>query len=430
MRSGYATVDGGRPLELLAFLARYAGAGRPPLGRAAAFAQARGQARAGFAAHCEVGQRLGARLGLPEAAQAALGFVFERWDGKGYPNGARGEAIPLAARIVHVARDAVVLRQHDAPDAVRAEIARRAGGAYDPRLAALLTAELLDAAAAATWDTLLADDAAPRGRLAADAARSPFPALDDALGAVADFADLKSPATLGHSRRVAELAEAAAWRLGLGAAGAAEVRRAALVHDLGRVAVSNAIWDKPGPLTDAEWERVRLHPYFTARALSRLPVLAALGELAAAHHERVGGGGYHRGVDAARLPLAARIIAAADAYAAMTEPRAHRAALAPAAAVDALRAAALDQEAAEAVLAAAGQRAKPVRRALPAGLSAREAEVLVLVARGHANKAIAGRLGISAKTVGHHVGHVYAKIGVSTRAAAALFAVEQRLIEP
>jgi DNA-binding CsgD family transcriptional regulator len=210
------------------------------------------------------------------------------------------------------------------------------------------------------------------------------------------------------------------------------VRHAALLHDLGRVGISNAIWDKPGPLDAAEWERVRLHPYYTERALARAPALAELGELGGAHHERLDGSGYHRRLRAESLPTSARLIAAADVYHALTEDRPYRAAFSgeSAAAVlrEEVRGGRLDAQAAEAVLEAAGHRAAPGRRAWPAGLTDREVEVLRALARGGSNKAIAQALGLSPKTVGHHVAHVYTKAGVSTRAAATLFAMEHDLL--
>jgi HD-GYP domain-containing protein (c-di-GMP phosphodiesterase class II) len=425
VRSGYATVDGGRPLEVMAFLRDYAGAGQQPLRRVFSFARAVAagpkQARRGFAAHCEVASRLAERLGLPLGVQHALGFVFERWDGKGFPNGAAGEAIPQVARILHIARDGVLFMRMDGAQAAQGVLAARSGGAYEPALVELVSDELLAGVEAATWAGVLALEPGRSGVLDGNA-------LDGACAALADFSDLKSPCTLGHSHRVAELAEAAAWRLSLDEAEVARVRRAALLQDLGRVAVSNSVWDKLGPLSEAEWERVRLHPYFTERALSRSPGLARLGEIGAAHHERVGGGGYHRGVDASQLPIAARVLAAADAYAAMTEDRPYRPALAPNAAAAQLRTAAFDPEVVEAILAAEGHRGAPLRPELPAGLSPREAQVLAHVAHGLTNKQIASRLGISPKTAGHHVGHIYAKIGVSTRAGAALFAVEHGLL--
>ena len=434
-RAAYTLIDSGRPREMLGFAVERVGAGAPPGRRALAVAAglAVGRRRAGraFAMHCEVAARLARRIGAEDRVGGALAFVFERWDGRGLPAGAKGEAIPRPARVLHVARDAAALAAEHGPANGVAEIARRAGGAYDPALAELVVAHggvwLAELDAPDLWRTVLAAEPAGGEPLADDA-------LDAACRAVADFSDLKSPWTYGHSRGVSELAEAAAWRLGLDADRVAQLRRAALVHDLGRVAVSNAIWDKPGALTEGESERVRMHPYFTERALARAPGLARLGELGASHHERLDGSGYHRRAVAAQLGVGERLLAAADGYGAMTEARPHRPARAPAAAAGELRAAVragrLDGEASEAVLAAAGQAGRPPRAAWPASLTDREVEVLRLLAGGLSNKGIAVRLNVSPKTVGHHVGHVYAKAGVASRAAATLFALEHGILRP
>jgi DNA-binding CsgD family transcriptional regulator len=205
--------------------------------------------------------------------------------------------------------------------------------------------------------------------------------------------------------------------------------RAALVADLGAVGVPSGVWERAGPLGTDEHERVRLHPYLSERVLCRCTGLAPEAALAGAHHERLDGSGYHRGSTAPQLPSAARLLAAADVWTALRQDRPHRPAHAPARARDVLwaevTAGRLDATAAEAVLSCGGQAAHR-RSPRPAGLSDREGEVLRLVARGHSNRAVAAQLSISAKTVGHHVGHIYAKIGVSTRPAAALFAMEQR----
>jgi putative nucleotidyltransferase with HDIG domain len=244
--------------------------------------------------------------------------------------------------------------------------------------------------------------------------------------------DLKLPFTRGHSSGVAALAEAAARGLGLAEADAVAVRRAGLLHDLGRVAVPNGVWEKPGPLTHGEWEQVRLHPYHSERILACSPVLAPLAPLAGMHHERQDGSGYHRQAAGAMVPLGARLLAAADAYHAMTEVRPHRPALDPAAAAERVRAEAaagrLDPDAAGAVLLAAGHARSAPRRAWPAGLSDREVEVLRLIARGASYRAVARDLSISPKTAEHHIGHIYDKIGVSSRAAAAMFAMEHDLL--
>jgi HD-GYP domain-containing protein (c-di-GMP phosphodiesterase class II) len=205
-----------------------------------------------------------------------------------------------------------------------------------------------------------------------------------------------------------------------------------MLHDVGRTAISGGIWAKPGPLTEREWERVRMHSYYTERVLARPATLARLGTIAALHHERLDGSGYHRGSRADLLSPAARILAAADVYHAMTETRPHRPALSPENAAEELqrevRAGRLDSEAARAVLAAAGHRVHKVRHESVAGLSEREVEVLRLIARGHSMKEVAQLLIISQKTVDHHIQHIYTKIGVSTRAAATLFAMQHDLL--
>jgi DNA-binding CsgD family transcriptional regulator len=210
------------------------------------------------------------------------------------------------------------------------------------------------------------------------------------------------------------------------------VERAALVHDLGAIGVSAGVWDKPGPLSAADKERVRMHPYLTERTLARPPRLAEIGGLAAQHHERIDGSGYPHGVRGDALSLPARVIAAADAYHAMCEDRPNRAAFSTPDAAGALRnevaAGRLDGDAVNAVLAAAGHRVRR-RPALPGGLTRREAEILVLMARGLSNKEMAERLSVSVRTVRSHVEHVYAKIGVSARGAAAMFAMRHGLVD-
>jgi HD-GYP domain-containing protein (c-di-GMP phosphodiesterase class II) len=394
-----------------------------PVGFARAAAAGRGLARRGLVGHCEVAGRLAERLGLGKGVHDALWHVFERWDGKGFPRNVAGVEIPVVARVLHVARDAVVLERACGADEALAAIRERAGSAYDPQVAAATALpEALEADEDAWADALALG---PPGLLRADE-------LDAACAVAGDFADMKSRWLLGHSQAVAELAEAAVWRLGLGSEEVGVVRRAALLADLGRVAISSAIWDKPGKLGDAAWEQVRQHPYFTERALARCEGLGAEAAVAARHQERLDGSGYHRGCGSADLDAAARVVAAADAFCAMTEDRPHRAALAPDAAAEQLnagvRAGAYDAAAVDAVLSAAGQRGERAPVSLPAGLTAREAQVLRLIARGATNRVAAAELELSPKTVGHHVSRIYAKLGVSTRAAAALFAREHGLL--
>lgn len=276
------------------------------------------------------------------------------------------------------------------------------------------------------WEQVLALEPGERIRLSAER-------FDRACEAIADFTDLKSPYTLGHSHGVARLAASAASRCNLPQADIELIQRAALVHDIGRIGISAGIWTRPGPLTAREWEQVRLHPYYTERVLARPGILNRLGTLAGYHHERLDGSGYHRGVTAPNLSPAARILAAADVYQAMTEPRPHRPARSAEEAAAEIRrevsSGRLDGEVVDAVLAAAGHRVSRRPSELAAGLSQREVEVLRLLARGKSMKEIAGRLFISPKTVDNHIQHIYAKTGVTTRAGATLFAIEQNLLD-
>jgi HD-GYP domain-containing protein (c-di-GMP phosphodiesterase class II) len=380
-----------------------------------------------FSGHCEVAQRLAQRLGFGESLVHALGQLYERWDGRGLPRGLRGDAIAPAVLLVTLAQDAVIFLGLAGPEAAAEMVRGRRGGAYDPRHADHFCANVAELTHGLgedpSWELVLASE--PGGRRELSEAE-----LDVACAAMADFADLKSPYALGHSPAVARLAEAAAQRAGLGANEAWALRRAGLLHDLGRVGVSAGIWAKPGPLTEREWEKVRLHPYYTERILARSPALAEAGAIAALHQERLDGSGYHRALPGAQLPAAARLLAAADVYVALTEPRPHRPARAPAQAASELErialAGRLDQDSVGSVLEAAGRRAAPRRP--PPQLTEREVEVLRLIARGQAVKQVARALAISPKTVDTHVQHIYEKTGVSTRAGVALYAVEHGLL--
>ena len=255
--------------------------------------------------------------------------------------------------------------------------------------------------------------------------------VDRALRAIAEFVDLKSPYMLGHSTAVAELAAAAGRHLDLGDDEVTTLHRAGLVHEFGRLGVSNSIWDKPGPLGAGEWERVRLHPYYAERMLQQSDALAPLARIVVQQRERLDGSGYPRGLPGSAISPLARILGAADAYQAMREERPHRPALDPDDAAAELRrsvrAGHLDGDAVDAVLTAAGHRV-PRRQEGPAGLTAREVEVLKLLALGLSNKQIAARLVISPKTAGNHIEHIYSKIGANSRAAAGLFAMQHGLL--
>lgn len=381
-----------------------------------------------MARHAGLARELGAQLGLPEMVLDGLAGSYERWDGRGWPGERSGDEIPLAARVVQLAEFAEVAHRVGGIDAAVALAERRRATQFDPGLVDTLR---LDAAkvfghldGAGSWDAVI--DAEPSLAVALTDQE-----CDEALRAIGCFGDLKSPFTAGHSVAVAELGAAAGRQLRLPGDQVRTLYRAGLVHGFGRLGVSNAIWDKRGPLGPGEWERVRLHPHFTERMLQQSPTLAPLARVAVQHRERLDGSGYPRGLTGNAISPLARILGAADAYQAMREPRPYRE---PRSADEAaaelradVRAGRLESDAAEAVLAAAGHRVVR-RREGPAGLTAREVEVLRLVARGLSNKEIATRLVISPKTTGNHIEHIYTKIGTSNRAGASLFAMQHGLL--
>lgn len=382
--------------------------------------------RPALTANCEVAQMLADGVGLPASVSGLLVHLLERWDGKGPLGRAKGEEIALPIRIVHVAEDAALQSMLGGAERAASLIAARGGHAFDPDVAACLAdhvGEILEFDDEhSAWDATLACE--PRPQLVVEGA-----AIDRALESMGAFADLISPYFTGHCVGVAELVRVAAPRCGLDAGRCAAVRRAALVHDLGRVAIGAVTWQKPGALSAHDWEQVRLHPYHAERVLSRSAFLAPLAPIVSAHHERLDRSGYHRGSSAAELPMASRVLAAADVYHAMIQPRPHREAWAPEQAADALGAEAsagrVDPDAVAAVVEAAGQRVPRIAR--PAGLTEREAEVVRMLARGLHTKQVARELGIATKTADRHVQNAYAKIGVSSRAGATLFAMEHGL---
>lgn len=368
------------------------------------------------------------RLGLGDDVRASLQQSFERWDGKHTPLGLKGEEILLPSRLIHLANVVEVFhRQHGVEAAVKAA-GEGSGTEFDPGVVEVFCEQaphlLAGLDVATTWDVVLAAEPTLESTISDDQ-------FEEALEAVADFIDLKSPYTIGHSRGVAELAAGAARDLGLPDGDVVAIRRAGLVHDFGRLGVSNGIWDKRGPLTRAELERVRLHPYLSERMLAFSPALAPLGAIAVQHHERLDGSGYPRGLSGDAVGLAGRILGAADTYHALTELRPHRPARSPEEAAATLRAevaaSRLDGDAADVVLRAAGHRVKR-RREWPAELTTREVEVLRLVTRGYSNREIAEQLTITRKTAGNHVQHIYEKIGATNRARAALFAMKHGLM--
>ena len=418
-----------RSLRATAAMMSLVGSGNPPLHRfrvGLEFAISGRRDLDGMVArHAAVARELAERLGLPREVQEALAASYEQWDGKGWPDGLAGDSIPVAARLSQFSEFVEVAHRLGGNEAALALAEQRSGLQFDPGLSAALLADpdgiLAALDSAHTWSAVIDAEPALRVTLRGDA-------FDRALRAIADFVDLKSPYTLGHARAVAELAAASAEQVG---EDPEQLRRAGLVHDLGRLGVSNAIWDKPGPLGAGEWERVRLHPYLTERMLHQSAALAPLAEIAVQHRERLDGSGYPKGLSGGAITRPARILGAADAYRSMREPRPFRPPLSEEQAAAKLqadaRAGKLDAEAVAAVLGAAGHTVGR-RREWPAGLTTREVDVLRLVARGLSSKQIATELVITPKTARNHIEHVYTKIDASSRVAASLFASEHGLI--
>jgi HD-GYP domain-containing protein (c-di-GMP phosphodiesterase class II) len=398
-----------RSLRMVATGLSYLGHGHPPLHRfklGLEFVVSGHRDVTGMIeSHSRIARMLGEQLHLSDGVLASLSHSYERWDGRGWPGELKGEEVPLSARIAQFAEFVEVANRVRGLDGATKLARQRRGKQFDPQVADALVAaarEILPLPdESSSWREVVGSE--PGLAVLLDEAQ-----LDESLAAIASFIDLKSPYFLGHARAVADLAAEAGAGLGFDGDEVLRLRRAGLVHDWGRLGVSNAILDKPGPLGAGEWERLRLQAYITERMLQQSEALAPLarGELPA--------------------PLG-RILDAANAYQAMREPRPHREALEPDRAAAELRAGPFEREAVEGVLAAAGHRVVR-RREGPAGLTPREVEVLRLLARGLSNKEIAQRLSISPKTVGNHAEHIYAKIDAQTRAAAAFFAMQQGLL--
>jgi HD-GYP domain-containing protein (c-di-GMP phosphodiesterase class II) len=383
-----------------------------------------------MANHCSAAGVLAERLGLGADVQAGVEQSYARWDGQGVPGELAGESLSLAARISHIAEACEVFERTVGVDHAVEVVESRRGTHFDPQIVDLLRTDPVSLFAG------IDEDATDEVLEAEPVERSPLTddELDTALEAVGDFCDLRCPWFAGHARGTAELVDAAGAILQLPAADATIARRAALVHDVGRFGVPGAVWAKPGPLSGGDRERMRMHVYYVERIFNRPEPLRRVGLLAATHHERMDGSGYHRGIAGAVLSTPARVLAAADAYHAMTQPRPYRPALSPDDAARELRAdtdaGRFDPIAVDAVLTAAGHTPSRSRAGGPAGLTSREGEVLALLAEGLPNKGIAQRLGISPKTVGNHVEHIYTKLGVSNRAGAALLAMQHGLVGP
>jgi HD-GYP domain-containing protein (c-di-GMP phosphodiesterase class II) len=429
--------DSGNPAEVMRDIVAFATAGRDESEREEIVRKIQETIREwaflNFSSGCEVADVLVERLDFGPDVRNALGCTFECWNGNGHPNHVKGEAIPLPMRIVHITHDMEAIARHFSPERALEAAQERRGETYDPGLTDVFLAHgraWFDRLADTDpWDAVLALEPEPHRLLTGSE-------LDDALSVVADFIDLKSPYWNGHSRRCAKLAGDAAGVLGLDEDEVTTIRRAALLHDFGTTVVPNSIWDKPGSLTRSEFDRVELHPLLTEQMLRRSPALAELNPVACAHHEKCDGSGYHRRTRPADDDLGGCVLAAAEVYVGLTSERADRPPFSPDDAAAELRRlesdGLLEPRASRAVQVAAGhgepKRRPGKRQQNPGGLTRREVEVLRLAARGLTTQDIAGRLYISPKTADHHIQHIYSKIGVSTRAAAALWAMQHTVV--
>jgi putative nucleotidyltransferase with HDIG domain len=275
---------------------------------------------------CERGAAIARKAGFGEAVASTVHDVHEHWDGGGNPRGLRGQAIDRLARILSACQGLdVFVSTKGRADALRV-LSDRRGHWYDPEV----TGALLDEATRGLLDDLAAPDLVGRTmafepdsviRLSDDSA------IDRIAGSFADIVDAKSPYTGSHSKRVAVVAEGVAVRMGLAPEDVIDVRRAGLLHDLGKLGVPNMILDKPARLEPTEFEIIKRHPELTLRILSQIPTFANVAELAACHHERLDGRGYFRGLTAPGIALGARIVAVADVWEALTADRPYRAAM-------------------------------------------------------------------------------------------------------
>ncbi len=413
--------DTARPLEAMRFLAGL-GSGVEKLRVLARAPKVPGLVAEAARADCEVGAGLTHVLRLPTAVTESVLCAFERYDGKGVPSARSGQDLPEAARYAAVGYATVMFEAVGGPELTVSTLTRWSGRALDPEITGTFLEaahDLLEHSAPEdVWGAVVdAEPAAPR--YFRDDGH-----LDEVLAGFGDAADLKAPFFQGHSRGVALLGREAAAHLP--DVDPAVVYRAGLVHDLGRVAIPTGVWERSGPLRPEEWELVRLHPYHSGRIVSRSPILEPLSSIVSRHHERLDGSGYPMGVRAGDLDATTRVLAAADVWHTLGEPRPHRPALAAEEAARVIASMPLDRDAVRAVLTAA-HGPRPTFPALPVDLTERELEVLRLLAAGLTKKQIALQLFISQSTVHTHTVHVYAKCEVSTRAALAMFAMRHGL---
>jgi HD-GYP domain-containing protein (c-di-GMP phosphodiesterase class II) len=276
---------------------------------------------------CSRGADIARRLRFPEGVADGIHGLDEHWNGKGKPEGLRGEDIPVYSRIALLAQVVDVFHTTGGPQAALDELRARAGSWFDP---ALVAAFERAATRPGFWSGL-SDPALEQQVHALEPGHAHAPLdddyLDDIAAAFGQVVDSKSPYTSGHSERVAEYTDGIAAQLGLSTERRRWLRRGALLHDVGKLGVSNAVLDKPGKLDEREWEDVRLHALYTEQILSRIGPFAELARVSAAHHERLDGKGYPHGISGDAISLETRIITTADIFDAISAERPYRAAV-------------------------------------------------------------------------------------------------------
>ncbi len=425
--AGMAPVAMGSPREEIARMIRLVGAGEPWPRRLRTLAKALTDSKGGerlLSAHCVVGARLATDMGLPQGVSSALGVAYARWDGRGVPAGLAGEEIPVSVRVSVVARDVELWARETGHEAARRNLEQRRGRAYDPTVvdAALeIGVERLCELGDGLWQAVLEREPEAVHWVSGEPLRH-------ALAALGDYADLKLPERAGHARRVARLASEVAEAATLDTDEREVLVQAALVHDVGMVAVPVGVWRSGARAGAADSELVRLHPHWSARILGRCRGLDQVALIAGQHHERRDGSGYPFGLsqDLGRVSRLLACVVHFDEVTAIGGP--HEDVDVSAELTALAEAGAFDRRDVQAVLQAAGFDATRTHVGRPAGLSEREVEVLGLLARGMTNRQIGAALHVSAKTVGSHVEHIYVKAGVRSRAAATLFAMQHDLV--
>ncbi|MBM3925356.1 MAG: HD domain-containing protein [SAR202 cluster bacterium] len=385
------------------------------------------------ASACETGAMLARRLGFSQNIENTVRYLWEQWNGRGMAYHLKGDQTPVASRVLHLAQVMEVAHRTGGPSAATTIARDRRTRDFDP--------DVVDAFIQASqrpdfWSALEMESA--QAAVLALAPDSPYDAvtdahLDNTCEVLADFIDMKSPFTWGHSKAVADAAVGIAKQLRLPDTDITRLQRAALVHDLGKVTVPCSAMEKQDKFSTDERERIRLHAYYTERILSNVAPLRDLGADAAAHHEWVDGRGFHRQLRAAQTTLHQRILATADAFAISTHN--HGNPVDPEAALRQMKASVATQldplcyEGLAGHLQGAPAPARPVFRDQRLGsLSDREIEVLRALAQGMRNRQIADSLVISPKTVERHLENIYGKLDITSRTSAVIFALQNGIV--